>query len=100
MHVAVYLVLAIQALQSLLVPQSCSAADLTSPQKDIRQKILDGVCCVPNLSSGYTPYQMTNGAYKKKENDTEHRIDLHTVTFGMLDKKPVAVALLDDSGGG
>src|SRR5262249_8298700 len=66
----------------------------------MRQKILNSVCCVPNLSSGYSPYQLKNGSYKETGGDSEQEIALSRVTFGKLENKPVAVALLGNWTGG
>jgi hypothetical protein len=83
---------------------SCHVADaantLTPEQKVLRNKILNGICCVPNLSSGCAPRKMKNGSFKATEENCAIEISLDEVTFGEIDKKPVAVAVLSDSGGG
>jgi hypothetical protein len=85
---------------TLIAWQDCSGADLTSQQNTIRKRILNQVCCVPNLSSGYTPYKLKNGSYKETVDNSQNEITLQMVTFGVLEKKPVATALLDQCSGG
>lgn len=65
-------------------------------------KILNGVCCVPNLSSGYRGVLMKNGVNITKDGDRtiECTIDKKEVVFGTLDNRPVAVAVLSDAEGG
>jgi len=95
------LLLALYTVPTMIGGQACLAAQLTPQQKAIQQKILNGVCCVPNLSSGYTPYQLKNGSYREKnDNGSESYVTLYQISFGVLGGKPVATAMLDDSGGG
>lgn len=70
--------------------------------EEFRNKILNGTCCVPNLSSGYRPVALVNGKYKKTdENGNTITIQLgEKFLFGTLDKRPVAIAVLYDSEGG
>ncbi len=87
-----------------LLPSAALSADKAviglSQQKVLRDQIFNSVCCVPNMSSGYSPRKMKDGAFNSKENDCQIAISLEHVTFGELDNKPVAVALLYDNEGG
>jgi hypothetical protein len=89
------------ALLTLSSSQLADAANIAKPQEKIlRNKILNGICCVPNLSSGSAPRKMKNGAFKATEDNCSIEITLNDVTFGEIDKKPVAVAVLSACGGG
>ncbi len=95
---------AISALVAVSVGGACgpdlaSAADSNA---DFKNRILNGTCCVPNLSSGYRPVTLVNGKYKKTdENGNTITIQLgDKFLFGTMDKTPVAIAVLYDCEGG
>lgn len=67
-----------------------------------REQILNGTACVPNLSDGYRPVHLNNGLWEGKEDDRSISVEIkkEQIAFGILDKKPVAVAAIADHGGG
>jgi hypothetical protein len=65
-----------------------------------RSQILNGVCCVPNMSTGYSPFRLKNGEYKSKDKNDPNEVDISDILFGKLDGVPVAVAVMSQSGGG
>lgn len=69
---------------------------------NFKNLILNGTCCVPNLSSGYRPVKLDDGRYKKTdENGNTISIQLgDKFLFGTMDSKPVAIAVLYDCEGG
>ena len=68
----------------------------TSAQAALKQQILNGICCVPNLSSGHHPAKLKAGELKSGE----ETVSLGSVIFGRLANKPVAVAVMSNCTGG
>jgi hypothetical protein len=88
---------------AVLLPAERTLAEnkiVLTNQAQIRSQILNGFCCTPNMSSGYKPRKLVNGKFKATENDSEITVSLDQITFGDLDGKPVAVALMYDNEGG
>ncbi len=80
-----------------------AATEVASAAKDdsaFRRQILNGTCCVPNLSTGYRAIKLTNGKCQIGDHDTSGEISIERIEFGQLDKKPVAVAIMSDWEGG
>src|ERR1700758_4350679 len=65
-----------------------------------RSQILNGVCCVPNLSTGYSSVRLKNGIFKSTDPKDPGEVDLGDIIFGQLDGTPVALAVMSQSGGG
>jgi hypothetical protein len=65
-------------------------------QAKFKQQILNGYCCVPNLSYGYRSIKLKNGEYKVKD----ETVGIHEIVIGQLDHKPVAVAFMSNWTGG
>lgn len=91
-------------LNTLLFSLTCSdraaAANAVADQRVLRDKILNSICCVPNMSSGYTPRVLKHGKFKAMENGCLIDIELDSVIFGKLENKPIALAVLYDCEGG
>jgi len=65
-----------------------------------RSEILNGVCCVPNLSSGYSPVRLKNGTFKSNDPNDQTEVEIRDILFGKLDGTPIALAVMSQSGGG
>lgn len=72
----------------------------TPDKEQFRQQILNGFCCVPNLSSGYRTTKLVNGYWKKTEGELVEDVTLTQPVFGLLDGKPVAAVHMVYWGGG
>lgn len=59
-------------------------------------KILEGICYVPNEKNGYDPVQMHDGEFKAGGKWME----IKDIALGKLENKPVAIVLLADWKGG
>lgn len=62
----------------------------------ITSQILNGYCCVPNLSSGYTARQLSDGQFKTDQ----ETVSLSNIVIGTMDNKEMAVAVLANWTGG
>lgn len=95
---------ATSALVAVSIGSACTPVNMASAadSTDFKNKILNGTCCVPNLSSGHRPVTLVNGKYKKTdENGNTITIQLSDkFLFGTMDKTPVAIAVLYDCEGG
>jgi hypothetical protein len=90
-------ILAAFALGLVQSPAVYSQAKASSNwQADFKKHILNSVCCVPNLQSGYTPRKLSNGEWKSGDES----VSVGNLVFGYMDKKRVAVAILGNCTGG
>jgi hypothetical protein len=78
-------------------PVACSQTKVNSNwQADFKKHILNSVCCVPNLQSGYTPRKLSNGEWKSGDES----VSVGNLVFGYMDKKRVAAGILGNCTGG
>ena len=87
---------ALLALASWLPASLAVFAAPVVDQEHFRQLILNGVCCVPNLSSGATATHLRNG---RGGNDPD-QVAIGKIVFGELAGKPVAIAVMSNHGTG
>lgn len=93
------------AISSLLLvpPAVCAQVHRTSASAqdaEFRARILNGICCVPNLSSGHRAVRLKNGKSKTQEGGVSIEISIDRIVLGQLGNKPVALALMSDWEGG
>ncbi len=86
----------LMALAILSSPHLAALADPMKDQEHFRQLILNGICCVPNLSSGATAVHLKNG---KGVNNSD-RVTMGKIAVGELNGKPAAIAVISNQGGG
>jgi hypothetical protein len=93
------IVLATLALGVIQCPVACSqtkAKANSNWQADFKKHILNSVCCVPNLQSGYTPRKLSNGKWKSGDES----VSVGNLVCGYMGKKRVAAAILGNCTGG
>ena len=77
-----------------------STANVSPAQVAFRDQILNGICCVPNMSSGYRATKLKDGKSKTHQDGYDTEVSIKEIVFGQLNHKPVAVAVLADWEGG